>query len=208
MMDLENLKQMFNFLFCDIDGQAVSHEARKDLHESSTAFVYGEILPDTFQTMLEMAQPKRGEVFYDLGAGTGKAVMWAAMAFPFKKSIGIEFLHGIHVVSRAMLEKYRKDIKPLLPPEKQQQHVDCIQGDFCTVDFSDADVIYTHATCFSDATMKQLSQRFSCLKPGARIITITKNISSPCLELIHNKSYKMDWGNAEVYIYKRVGIEH
>jgi len=197
---------MFHHLFCDIDGHSISSQARAKLNLSSSAYVYGEILPDTFQTILEQVKPTGNEVFYDLGSGVGKAVLWAAIAFPFKKAIGIEFLEDIHASSKMVLKKYQEQVRPLLPPVKQTQIVDFVQGDFCLIDLSEADVIFTHATCFSDDTMALLIKKLSCLKPGARVITVTKTLSSPAFRLVHSQPYKMSWGDANIYVYKRESL--
>lgn len=203
-MDMNERKQLFLDLFQEVDGHAISSAERKKLLLSSTEYVYGEIIPETFQTILEQAHVLENELFYDLGSGVGKAVLWAALSFPFKKAIGIEWLEELHRTSKKVLKKYQEQIRPSLPLEKQNQEVDFIQGDFFDVDLSDADVLFTHSTCFTDDTMNRLVQRLTSLKPGARIITATKHITSPAFELIHSKFYRMGWGEANIYIYKRL----
>ena len=43
--------------------------------------------------MLDFAKPKAGEVFYDLGCGSGQPLMVAALLFPeLAKCTGIELL--------------------------------------------------------------------------------------------------------------------
>lgn len=205
-MDMNERKQIFQRLFCDVDGHALSSAARAKLHLSSTEYVYGEILPETFQIILEKAHVADNELFYDLGSGVGKAVLWAALSFPFKKAVGIELIEDIHQASKAVLKNYQEQVRPLLPLEKQSQEVDFIQADFCEVDLSNADVLFIHATCFTDDTMNRLVRHLTSLKPGARVITATKHISSPAFELIHSKFYRMGWGEANIYIYKRLPL--
>ncbi|CAM9305759.1 unnamed protein product, partial [Hapterophycus canaliculatus] len=52
-------------------------------------------VPD-FLTILDLVKPKDGEVFVDLGSGTGKAVLAASCGFPeFSKCRGIELVPGL-----------------------------------------------------------------------------------------------------------------
>lgn len=201
-MEKKVLQEKFNTLFAPFHGHTVSSQARSELKVSDSSFTYGEITPETFEAMLNIVTPKSGEVFYDLGAGIGKAVMWAAMSFPFKKAVGVELLEKIRLAAKEMLEKYHLEIKPSLSPEKEHQLIDFVQGDFCQYDFSDADVLFTHSTCFSNETMNILAQKFACLKPGSRIITISKNLTHPNLKQIHTGSYQMGWGTATAYCYQ------
>ena len=46
--------------------------------------------------MLDFMKPKRGEIFYDLGCGSGQPLMIAAMAYPALKACrGIELLENL-----------------------------------------------------------------------------------------------------------------
>jgi SAM-dependent methyltransferase len=196
-------KKVFENLYLDVSGHVISSQARSKLNISSTAFVYGEILPDTFYSILEKVQPTSSDIFYDLGCGTGKAVMWAHLAFPFKKAVGVEFLEDLYEAARTVLKKYENEIKISAPIEKQNQSVDFVRGDFCEVNFKDADVIFTHSTCFSDETMAKLIKAFSCLKPGARVITVSKSIISPYFITVYSDKIQMGWGEGTIYIYAR-----
>ena len=52
---------------------------------------YGEACFQSFVPLLEYASPKAGEVFYDLGCGSGKPMLIASVAFPeLKVCKGIE----------------------------------------------------------------------------------------------------------------------
>ena len=58
-----------------------------------TELTYGEVFFQSFIPLLSYAKPKPGEIFYDLGCGTGKAQMIASIAFPDLKACkGIEYL--------------------------------------------------------------------------------------------------------------------
>ena len=56
-------------------------------------FNYGEVYFSYFIPILDFVEPKPGEIFYDLGCGTGKPLLIAALAFPWLAECkGIELL--------------------------------------------------------------------------------------------------------------------
>ncbi|EKX43703.1 hypothetical protein GUITHDRAFT_110160 [Guillardia theta CCMP2712] len=67
---------------------------------------YGEISPSSFAEILCLVQPKEGEIFVDLGSGTGKAVLLAASLFPFSESIGIEFVEPLHKAALRLQQSF------------------------------------------------------------------------------------------------------
>ena len=62
-------------------------------------FTYGEVYFPNFLPMLDFLKPKPGEKFYDLGCGTGKPLMIAAIAFP-----KLAFCKGIELLSNLASE--------------------------------------------------------------------------------------------------------
>ena len=46
----------------------------------------------------------------------------------------------------------------------------------------DADVVYSFATAFSQSTVQQLVMRLEDLKPGARVMMVSKRLESPVLQ--------------------------
>ena len=71
-------------------------------------------------------------------------------------------------------------------------------------DFSDADIIYTHCTCFSSDLMSGLERKFENLKSGTRVITISKGLESPQFTLQCSKLVQMGWGSATLYYYSKI----
>lgn len=192
-------------LYDDIDGMEISRRARELLPSDDRSFTYGEIVFEEFAKMLDVVKPKPSEVFYDLGAGTGKAVFCSALLYDWKKCCGIDLLPGLHDCSVTLLEKYK-----LLPavikhcPESVQS-LQFIKANLMEVDFQDADVIFTHATCFSSIVWDALVAKFRTLKPGTRIISVTKRLEGPEFELIQDASQLFTWGTATVTIYRKIG---
>jgi SAM-dependent methyltransferase len=200
-MDFQKAKEIFNLLFEGVNGYKLSFESRNQLGFCDQGLTYGEIFFDTFYKMLEKTQPKEGEVFYDLGSGTGKAVFATHLLFPFSKTVGIEILPTLYQASKTILEKYEKEVRPKILEKKNQQKIEFILGDFLKIDFSDADVVFANSTCFSQQMIDKLETSFLSLKKGARIITLTKKLTNKNFYLFDSLIYKQSWGEATVNFY-------
>ncbi|QQG44321.1 MAG: methyltransferase domain-containing protein [Candidatus Roizmanbacteria bacterium] len=193
MLDLETAKTILDDLYHDIRGYTVSGEARRKLSYHDKSYTYGEVTPDAFYKILKKAQAKSGEVFYDLGSGVGKPVILAYLLFDFSKCVGIEILPELYKVSHSVLQRLKGDKK-----------IEFINEDFLHHDFSDADIIFTHSTCFYDELWIKIINKFEKLKPGTRIITVTKSIHSDWIKPLHTAEYNMGWGMATVHYYKKI----
>ncbi len=168
-------------------------------------FIYGEIDFLSFYTILERTAPSIQDVFYDLGSGSGKAVLSTMLFFNVNKSIGIELLPPLYEQSNTQLEKttqrfQQHDLeKEYLP---QMGRVQFINDSFLHYDFGDADIIYVAATCLTDATWNELISKMTRLKPGSRIIVTTRTIHHDQFESIYQGIELMSWGLCPVRIYK------
>ncbi|MBI4225995.1 SAM-dependent methyltransferase [Candidatus Roizmanbacteria bacterium] len=203
-MDFNVAKAIFESLYSGVDGYNISSKARKNLPYASKAHTYGEVTPDGFKKVLSDAKAKPGGIFYDLGSGTGKAVMLAALLGKFPKLVGIEIIKELYQVSINILGRFDPEVRPILPVEKQKQTIEFVNADFLEYDFSDADVVFTHATCFYDELMVALERKCATLKKGTKVLLVTKNFQSPLFRLIKSGEYPMTWGKATVNFYEKV----
>lgn len=168
-------------------------------------FIYGEVDFLSFYTILERVSPSEQDVFYDLGSGSGKAVLSTMLFFNVQKSIGIELLPPLYnqankLLSKAIQRLEHHDIENGSLPK--MQHIQFINDSFLHYDFSDADIIYIAATCLNDDTWDKLILKMTFLKPGSRIIVATRIISHQQFELIYQGIELMSWGLCPVKIYK------
>jgi len=200
-MDFQKAKNIFDLLFKEVNGYKISFEGRSKLNCYDQSLTYGEIYFDTFYEMLKKIKPKKGEIFYDLGSGTGKAVFAAHLLFPFSKTIGIEIIPELCKTSKNILEKYEKEIRPKILEKNNKQRIDFILGDFFQVNFFDADIVFANSTCFSQAMIEKLENRFLSLKKGSRIIMLTKKLTNQSFSLVDSLLYKQSWGEATVNFY-------
>jgi SAM-dependent methyltransferase len=106
-------------------------------------FIYGEIDFLSFYTILERISPSTQDVFYDLGSGSGKAVLSAILFFNVKKSIGIELLPPLYEQSNAQLEKATQRFQHHDVEKEylsQMGRIQFINDSFLHCDFGDADI--------------------------------------------------------------------
>ncbi len=190
-------------LFTDVAGYSLSSAGKVAMgREADPALTYGECTPEAVEHILTITGAKPGEVFCDLGSGTGKMVIYAAFLAPFKKSIGIELLPELHMAAEHVAERYRKEIQPGLPDRRRETALCFRLGDIFEADISDCDIVVSHCcTCFDDALMQKLSEKLEECKKGARIVTITRGLSSPHCTLVSVTPCLMGWGQATANLY-------
>jgi SAM-dependent methyltransferase len=202
-LELESARRVYDALYKGVDGYGIWDRNRWFHKEHLESLGYGEVGPDGFLDALRRAAPQPGEVFYDLGSGTGKAVFLAAMLFDFKKAVGIELMDSLGLVARKLLAKYDATYRPEMPEAQQHQELAFIDGSFLEKDFSDADVVFTHSTLFSPPLWDKLVARMESLKPGARVVCATKDITSEAFELKEDFRVVMPWGAPHMKLYVR-----
>ncbi len=144
------------------------------------------------------------KIFYDLGSGTGKAVIAAALLGSFSQVLGIELLPELYTEAKKVLLKFNKNVRPQLHPESRSVVVDYIHNDLFDHDWSNGDVVFMQTTCFNENLMKRLEEQAEWLKPGSMVITLSKYLRSPSFKIIMNKKYPMGWGEATVFIHKKI----
>ena len=150
--------------------------------------------------------------FYDLGSGTGKAVIAMSLIFRFKRLIGIEFLENLFKLSLGVKQNYDKSIGDKFDNYKQlfnfesPNQIEFLQGDFLKHTWEDTSIIFANSTCFTLNMMNNIGNKANkeC-KPGTIIITFTKRLTnlSADWELRDGFRRLMTWGIATIYIHRR-----
>ena len=197
------ITDLHDLLYTDIHGYSLSSSGRSKVgREADPILTYGEVTPESVQYMMEMTNPQPGEVFYDLGCGTGKAVVFAAFLAPLKRATGIDIIEDLWQSASQTAQRYHNEVKPH-HPEKQDQEVNFLFGDMFEHDTSDGDIFFTHCTCFDDAMMDRISKKLEACKSGTRVITVTKGLTSPEFDLLHTTPFRLGWGEATLCFYRR-----
>jgi hypothetical protein len=143
-------------------GKAVSKKERDELSLKSPNLVYGEITFETFGTVIEKIRKvygvpgvgasgpagvlqTRGGIFYDLGSGTGKPVIAAAVLHNFDVCYGIETLEGLYSVSLDALNSYNTKGKAKLA---SREHDTRKLAKLISITISDFSLLYSaQQTC-------------------------------------------------------------
>lgn len=195
--------QVHDLLFGSVQGYSLSANGRAKVgREADPILTYGEVTPESVEYMMQVTNPQPGEVFYDLGCGTGKAVIFAAYFAPLARSTGIELIEDLYQSANDSASRYHSEVKPLFP-EKQNQQVNFVNASMFDHDTSDGDIFFTHCTCFDDAMMDQISKKLEACKPGTRVVTVTKGLTSPEFDLLHSTPFRLGWGEATLCFYRR-----
>ncbi len=190
---------VFRELFQPIDGYGLSRQAREG--NDAIEYVYGEIEFETFIALIALCKPDSNTVFYDLGSGTGKAVLACAMVFPVKKSAGIELFEELYL---AAIE--RKKLLGTLPAyQKAADAVDFQHGDFLQTPVSDANLIFMNSTAFIGDYWLKVSQHLEQqLKPGAIVLSASKALVSDGFVMKHSTQVAMGWGVVTIFMQERI----
>lgn len=186
--------RLFRTYYADSDGFSLSKSVRTDNHDPT--LTYGEIEFDAFACCLSLTSPKPSDHFYDLGAGTGKACLTAAMIFHIKHATGIECLAPLYH------ESVR--IKHKLPPALQNRLT--FRHDLIlNTDLSPATLIFMNATgFFGDDWHKIVQFLTKYSSSGTRIILTSKSLPESHFHLMHQTRCQMSWGAAHIRIYTKI----
>lgn len=196
---LANIETTLKVLFKGNHGKLTSLWYRNLRRITDKEFIYGEITFLSFYQILEKTEPKPGDIFYDLGSGTGKAVFTAGLSFDLAKSCGIELLPPLYEKATHILQ----NSQTICAKEQiaQLATLQFINDSFLNYPFNDANIIYIAATCLKDSTWEDLIQKMATLSAGTRIIVATKKIHHDLFELLYQGIDLMSWGLCPVSIY-------
>lgn len=199
--NIEKKTRLLEVLYTKVHAKSASKLYRLLHLIQDKEFIYGEIDFLSFYTLLERTCPSTQDIFYDLGSGSGKAVLSAMLFFNVNKSIGIELLPPLYEQSmKKEMELFQYDVENEY--SIQRGRIQFINDSFLHYNFGDADIIYVAATCLTDATWNELISKMALLKHGSRIIVATRTIHHKKFESIYQSVELMSWGLCPVSIYK------
>ncbi len=196
-LNLKTHEAHYEELYKDIDGFSLSVQARV-LHDA-LEYTYGEIDFVSFIALLSLTNPDANTIFYDLGSGTGKAVLACAMVFNVQKSCGIELFGPLNRVALKQQQRLQK----LSAYLAQSNALHFIHANFLNYDFSEATLIFINATGFFGDAWLSVQQSLRQLKPGTMIITTSKPLNSDGFLLIKKTKVQMSWGRVFAFIHHR-----
>lgn len=192
---IRKFTQAMQALYALQQGAVISLQARQRRQLQSTEFVYGEIETLSFAALLQRLPIAPGSVFYDLGSGTGKAVVAAAMLYPKINSVGIEIIPELQIASLRVSSKL---------PEQQRQRIQFICADIKQYPFyEDADIVFMNATGFFAQSWQAMVGLLAKTRRGTRIIVSSKRLPPSHFKLLYQADICMSWGFCGVRIYEK-----
>jgi len=148
--------------------------------------------PQVIRQMLILAELKPREVFFDLGAGDGRAVIMAAKDFG-ARAVGVELREDL--VKKALNSVYEFGL---------QDRVTIVNGDMFSVDLASADVIFLYLTTSANEKVKPKLE--SELKPGVRVVSHDYEIVGWKPVKVENfcENQTLGYPSHTIYLYKKV----
>lgn len=222
---------MFDHLAENFSCEKGKHESKKERAEKGCLgqnnLTYGEIMYESIAQCLHYirnkygAFSKPGGTFVDLGHGTGKGVLTAALMHRFDKCMGIELLDNLYEQSLLLKDEYDSYVKDN-QDESQQKNAaesgipsfEVHHGDMLKdLDWSGADLVLANSTCFDQSLLNEIAKKCSELKKGTWMLTLTKRLPSAEVndeetetpmplewECVLSIKREMSWGQATIHI--------
>lgn len=176
----------------------ISYEpGEKESHAEKQIFLtYGEILYPSVNTLIEHMDITEDDVFYDFGSGIGKVALQYFLKTPIKKAGGIEFSEKRNEVAIKVYEQVKEEFPELFLNNRQ---LTARQGNFLELDISDATIIYSCSTCFSEELLASMGELFNRC-PKLRYIASLKPIPSN-IPLDSTIEIDCTWDKTKCYFY-------
>lgn len=176
------------FLFTDLL-LAIHYLWRNPHQVSKNLCIYGETPLTTLDRIARECRILSDDKVYELGCGSGRTLFWLR-TFVKCQVVGIDFIPTF--IRRA--DKIKKWLR--------FDSIDFKLRDLFEGDYADATVVYLYGTCLEDGEIERLIDRFSTLKPGTRVITVSYPLTdySTDFTLVKQFSAHFPWGKAAIYL--------
>lgn len=199
-MDKAEAKKQLREIYGDVkdeDFYAITPTIKSSKTLPESALIYGEFPAEKFPEIMQHLDLQDGEVFYDLGSGIGKLLIYLGLIGNFSQVNGIEAVKEYYDIACEKIKDYNKLDK--------SAKVSCIYDDFLKNDvWTKADIVFAYATCYTESMMEKIAEMAEDLEKGARFISINMPLKAGYLKL--RLKERFDFGctaRAEVFIYER-----
>lgn len=197
--DQESPQTLLDHLYGDLNGYDSTDAEESVVVESKSSAMYGEILPTSTTELLDYLNLNEDDVLFDLGSGTGKFIMQAALTTKIRRCVGIELVQRRHFAAQAVLQVAGYEGR------LQTQDVEFLCEDFMEAALEGATIIYTCSTAFPQALLQNLARRMSDLPSNTIFVTLQDLDETPWFLLEDVLALDMSWGKSRaVHIYRRV----
>lgn len=187
--EYSQILQIVNVLYKQSNPYLIAKEAQN--HYQGDSLTYGEISLCALLDLLALIKPTVNDRFYDLGSGSGKAVVTVKLRYPKMDVVGIERVQALHFLA--------EEIGQSIPPP----HAKFLCEDFLTTDLGDATILLINATAFLPDVWEPLLVKLLALKAGTKIILTSKQLPHEAFIAHFGALEKMSWGHANTFIYEK-----
>ncbi len=186
------------------NGYRISPEDRGQIDPNGKGAVYGEMIPEGMNIILDGLNLSEEDTFIDLGSGVGKVVIQVALSRPALKVKGIELSKerfSSSISAKDFIKKF------MLHEEKKlwEDKVEFIHGDILKEQMRDVTCAFMCSTCFSDNVIDQCAYRL-LESPKLRLIATLSRFSDECEEkfdIVKHVMIPTSWSNSsKVFFYK------
>ena len=193
----------FQYLIRNFSMQRKWQTASKDSN-----LTYGEIInTDFMHEIISSINSHRGHLitqahFYDLGSGTGKPVLAAALCTDsFAFCTGIEVVQDLFDASISIKNEYNAR-------HSGKAKIEFLLGSFLEERFSfwsQGDVVFVNSTCFDKVMMSNISSIASKMHSGAYFISLTHEIHPEAgFRLVSEDRLHASWGGVDVFTQVKI----
>jgi len=190
-----------NALYQGISGFVSYEPGEKEEGEQKKVFLtYGEMLYPSVNSMIECMEIDENDVIYDLGSGVGKVPLQYFLKTPVKKAVGIEFSEKRHSLAEQVFNQVRQEFPDLFAGGRE---LIAINGNMLEQDISDATIIYSCSTCFSEELLSGMGEMADRC-PNLKYIASNKPIPNR-MPLAGLLDVDCSWDKTKWHMYSRDG---
>ena len=206
---LQDPSHTFDYIFKDIsheDATKISNQARAKHKNRPNNLIYGEItslrpFSEIFGYLRmrnEEFWRERSLIFIDLGSGTGRPVIAAALLHSFEQCIGIEIVPNLFKASLQVKALYENLSANSSYDSLSSPRVDFLCGSFLNKEVFDwavyGDVIFINSTCFDFPLMEAIGEMALQMKQNSVIITLSYKLPVTAgFTLLMEERFEMSW---------------
>jgi SAM-dependent methyltransferase len=225
--NLESVKALLDKVYDGISGFGIDAEDSENITRSGGSPVYGEITREGVDQIINDPDIKLREddVFVDAGCGVGAFAAQMYLQGRVKKSVGIELSKKRHELAQKAKQRLA-DLGEIDSKRSLEFHLQ----DIAKADYDGATIVYMASTCFPDALMKKMTEKFDALvaknyagtklskrklrSVGARrskateqkkrlwVLTLRPLVEPKYLKLVKEEKVPMTWSrDTTVYFY-------
>lgn len=169
--DQQGGKVMTN-MYHDLYKNNSNYSIDYSLNKGSLVYgTYGEIEEEGLQNLIKYLNIDKNDIFYDLGSGLGKVVLYFYIETSVKTSIGIEFYKKRSMEAEQVLKKLYKKKPQLLDDNRI---ITFQNSNIKDVNLDDATIIFMCSECYSPELLDTIYDKIKNNKNLKYLISIKK----------------------------------